>query len=750
MQQILAGHAYPLGATADDKGTNFALFSANATKVDLCLFDSNGEREIQRITLPEFTDDVWHGYIPGIKPGALYGYRVDGPYEPHKGHRFNPEKLLLDPYAKKLFGEFIWSDTHLAYDPQSSQQDLTPDFRNNANYLPKCVIVESGKHYNQSNQLRRPKVATSDAIIYEIHVKGFTQKNARIPYQLKGTFKGLTDPSVASYLKKLGVNCVELMPICAYFDEPFVLEKGLKNYWGYNSIAFFAPEPRYCYQTELSEFKSMVEHFHQADIEVILDVVYNHTAEGDHLGPTYCYKGIDNASYYRLEDNDPRYYVNHSGCGNTFNLQHPRVLQLVMDSLRYWVIEMGVDGFRFDLAPVLGRGRQGKDDFVDYSSFFAAVRQDPVLAQVKLIAEPWDVGPGGYQLGRFPDNWMEWNDSFRDTVRRFWRGDKGMLPELAKRLHGSNDIFSQKGRRPYSSINYVTSHDGYTLSDLVSYQHRHNWANGENNSDGHAANFSANNGLEGPTKDQTIIGFRAQQKRNLIATLLLAQGTPMLLGGDEFSNSQSGNNNAYCQDNETAWLDWENLNHSDAKQQLNFVSQLINLRKEHPLLNRNNYQHGQEISEKTGLADISWLNQYGETMAKEDWHNLELNCFAMLLAEVRHETELAKQHPLPLEQSCIEYGKDDALLIIFNAGGQAIKFTLPKLNGEWKKIVDTASSLSVCETAKNSHQTNDKDPNVPVNQQQMLINANSCVVLSFNQLQPNIHQNHSDSRDDIT
>lgn len=753
MQQVLAGHPYPLGATPDKNGTNFALFSANALRVDLCLFSDDGGEELQRISLPEFTDDVWHGYIPGVKPGDLYGYRVDGPYEPHKGHRFNSEKLLLDPYAKKLHGEFTWSDTHLAYDPQSSQQDLTPDFRDNANYLPKCVVVENAKSYFQVNQLSRPRVKESEAIIYEVHVKGFTQKNARIPFEFKGTFKGLSDPAVTNYLQKLGVNCVELMPVCAYFDEPFVLEKGLKNYWGYNSIAFFAPEPRFCHTNDIAEFKSLVEHFHQADIEVILDVVYNHTAEGNHLGPTYSFKGIDNASYYRLEDNDPRYYINHSGCGNTLNLQHPRVLQLVMDSLRYWVMEMGVDGFRFDLAPVLGRGRQGKDDFVDYSSFFASIRQDPVLAQVKLIAEPWDVGPGGYQLGRFPDNWMEWNDSFRDTVRRFWRGDQGMLPEFAKRLHGSNDIFSQKGRRPHSSVNYVTSHDGYTLNDLVSYEQRHNWANGENNNDGHNANFSANYGIEGPTKDETINAFRIRQKRNLIATLLLAQGTPMLLAGDEFSNSQSGNNNAYCQDNEISWLDWENLNQAQAKQQLSFFRELIRLRKDHPLLNRTCYQHGRKISEKTGLADISWLNQFGESMAKEDWHNLELKCFAMLLADVGQEIKLAKQHLIPNAQCSIEYGKDDALLIIFNAHKKPINFTLPKLNGEWRKIVDTVDCFAHSDTTTSSTKPTNKevDGTILISQQSVKVAASSCIVLSFSQVQTktqtDIEKNQLESRD---
>jgi len=734
MQQILAGHAYPLGATPDKEGTNFSIFSANATRVEVCLFDETGLKEIKRFTLPEFRDDVWHGYIPGVKTGDLYGFRVDGPYDPHKGHRFNPDKLLLDPYAKQLKGEFIWSDTHLAYDPQSSQQDLTPDYRDNTPYLPKCVVVESSKAQIGMPDLHYPTVENEHSIIYELHVKGFTQNNPDVAAEFRGTFKGLAEPGVINYLKELGVNCIELLPVQSFFDEPFVLTKGLKNYWGYNSIAFFAPEPRYCHSGELAEFKKMVATFHEADIEVLLDVVYNHTAEGNHLGPTFSLKGIDNASYYRLEENDPRYYVNHSGCGNTLNLQHPRVLQLVMDSLRYWVNEMGVDGFRFDLAPILGRGRQGKDDFVDYSSFFAAVRQDPTLAKVKLIAEPWDIGPGGYQLGRFPDNWMEWNDRFRDTVRRFWRGDKGMLPEFAKRLHGSHDIFSQKGRRPYSSVNFVTSHDGYTLQDVVSYEQRHNWANGENNTDGHGSNFSANYGVEGPTTDSTVLAFRRQQKRNILATLFLAQGTPMLLAGDEFSNSQSGNNNAYCQDNDTAWLDWKNLDSVLVKQELSFVKQLIQLRKEHPLLNRDNYQHGEKISAKTGLPDICWLNPAGDPMGSDDWHNLNLKSFAMLLADVGHEIRMEKNYLVPNEQCSIEYGNDDALLIIFNAHTKQVEFQLPGIQGAWKKIVDTSENLSACSTNGNSQASEyvikhkDVKASEPVR-----VAPNTCIVLTFEQ-----------------
>lgn len=735
-RRIFSGRAFPLGVTLDEEGANFALFSANATKVTLCLFDKQGKEEIEQIVLPEFSDDVWHGYVQGIKEGILYGYRVDGPFEPHNGHRFNPDKLLIDPYARQLKGEFVWSDTHLSYDPQSAQQDLTIDCRDNASYIPKCVVQscsKSNKKNNESKNTLKPKIKSSESIIYEIHVKGFTQKKSNVPLEFRGTFKGLAEASVIDYISDLGITSVELLPVIAFFDESFLLERGLQNYWGYNSIAFFAPEPRYCFGDDLSEFSQLVEAFHKAGIEVILDVVYNHTAEGDHLGPSYSFKGIDNASYYRLEENNKRFYINHSGCGNTLNLQHPRVLQLVMDSLRYWVEEMGIDGFRFDLAPILGRGRQGKDDFVDYSSFFAAIRQDPVLNDIKLIAEPWDVGPAGYQLGRFPKNWMEWNDRFRDTLRRFWRGDKGMLPELAKRLHGSNDIFSQKGRRPYSSINYVTSHDGFTLEDLVSYKHRHNKDNGETGSDGHSENFSENYGTEGKTADQSINSFRAQQKRNILAGLLLAQGTPMLLGGDEFGNSQSGNNNAYCQDNDISWLDWDSFGKSKNNKESNtqthlFVKKLIQLRKEHPLLNRNSYQHGDKISTKTGLPDISWLNSNGHLMTAENWHDQNLKCFAMLLAEVKDIQNDKPQHIIPNKFCSIEYGKDDALLIVFNAHDHSIKFFYPGLVEDWKKIVDTACSL---ELAGKQAEINCSKQNKQYFD--FTVAANSCVVLTYAQ-----------------
>jgi len=727
MHHVLSGYSYPLGATPDTKGTNFALFSANATKVELCLFDAEGEHEMQRISLPEYSDNVWHGYIEGITPGALYGYRVYGPYEPRNGHRFNPNKLLLDPYAKQLFGEFIDSNTHFSYDLHSGHEDLIPDQSDNAAYIPKCVVRDKLSVADNSAE-QQARVNLSETIIYELHVKGFTQLDPKIPLQFRGTFKGLSQKAVTDYLTDLGITSVELMPVQAFVDEIPLQSKGLDNYWGYNSIAFFVPEPRYCFSNQLNEFQQMVSNFHQAGIEVLLDVVYNHTAEGDHLGPCYSFKGIDNASYYRLKEDNPHYYVNYSGCGNTLNLQHPRVLQLVMDSLRYWVEIMGVDGFRFDLAPILGRGRRGKDEFVDYSSFFAAVRQDPILAKTKLIAEPWDTGPYGYQLGHFPDNWMEWNDRFRDTVRRFWRGDSGMLPELAKRLHGSSDIFSQKGRHPYSSINFVTSHDGFTLTDLVSFEDSHNEANGENNHDGHAANFSANYGFEGETENTEINELRARQMRNILITLLFSQGTPMLLAGDEFNNSQQGNNNAYCQDNNISWLKWQNFQSSETQAHFSFVKKLLKLRKEHPLLNRKHYQHGNEYSDKTGLADISWINTKGQPMEVDNWNNPHSKCLAILLGDVGLKKTLSKNIFLSNQYCSIEYGQNDALLIIFNADDVEQDFNCPALNGEWQLIIDTASEIDLA-----SHRGF-------LDMCHLKVAAQSCVVLTYtepNQKQTN-------------
>lgn len=694
--KVSAGFPYPLGATVTSDGVNFALFSANAEKVELCLFDSEGEKELIKIEMPEFTDDIWHVCIEGIEAGALYGYRVHGPFEPHNGHRFNPSKLLLDPYAKALLGEFVEHKANYSYDLDSCQKDLTLDYQNNAAYMPKCVVTNELEALGEKPQIRR-----RDTIIYEMHVKGFTRLNQAVSEKLRGTYLGLADDASIDYLKALGITSVELLPVHQFIDEPFTKEKGLANYWGYNSINFFAPDARYALGDGIEEFREMVNKLHQAGIEVILDVVYNHSAEGNELGPTFCFKGIDNASYYRLTKHDKRFYENFSGCGNTFNIDHPRVLQMVTDSLRYWVQTMGVDGFRFDLASILGRERP---HFNQYNHFFNTIKQDPILAGVKLIAEPWDIGQDGYQLGRFPNSWMEWNDRFRDTVRRFWRGDHGMLADFANRIHGSSDLFENRSRRPSSSINFITSHDGYTLCDLVSYQEKHNHANGENNKDGHNANYSCNFGVEGETADTEVNALRLQQQKNILTTLFISQGTPMLLSGDEFGHSQKGNNNAYCQDNETSWLSWQKAHNSEL---LNFVQELIELRKAHPLLNRTHYHHGDNYSAKTGLADISWLNCHGKPMQDGQWHDHNIKCFAMLLANTEHEL------------SSDDFYHDDALLVIFNAHDHEHLYHLPKLNGYWQTIFNTAD-------------TNTKQ-NENLARTELMVSPHSCCLLSFSQ-----------------
>jgi glycogen operon protein len=728
---ITSGRCFPLGANficantqSDIEGTNFALFSANAEKVELCLFDENGENEIQRLVLPEYTDDVFHGFVVGIKPGALYGYRVYGPFEPHNGHRFNPAKLLLDPYAKALHGEVKNSPLHYAYQKNDNdntaqkcpQQDLTLDLQDNAKVMPKCIVVDS----NIIEPCKtHPQVRQRDSILYEMHVKGFTAQHPNVPIELKGTFAALANDNIVDYLLTLGVTSIELMPVHQFLNEAFVEEKKLSNYWGYNSVSFFVPQANYCYANGIggiSEFRAMVETLHQHGIEVILDVVYNHSAEGNELGPTLSFKGIDNASYYRLQPQDKRFYENYSGCGNTLNVAQPRVLQLVTDSLRYWVETMGVDGFRFDLATILGRENP---HFNANNAFFLALKQDPVLAQSKLIAEPWDIGHDGYQLGRFDKNWLEWNDRFRDTCRRFWRGDQGIAPEFAARLHGSSDIFEQASRRPSASVNFITSHDGFTLQDLVSYQTPNNLANGENNRDGHNSNFSCNFGHEGASDNVTINRLRARQKRNLLTTLFISQGTPMLLAGDEMANSQQGNNNAYCQDNEISWLDWPHTNKavSSTSYDANFVSQLIQLRKQHPLLNRSHYHHGQQISKKTGLKDIDWLNCRGEAMQASDWQDREIKCFAMLLAQTDEAAS----------ENVIHTAQDDALLVIFNAHPCEINYQLPTLNGYWQQLINTADEATTSQT--NTTESNTGQTNITVST--IIVAAHSCLVLSF-------------------
>ncbi len=655
---VSAGLPYPLGAHWNGSGVNFALFSANATKVELCLFDATGRRELERVPLPEYTDEVWHGYLPGMRPGQLYGYRVHGPYAPDAGHRFNPNKLLIDPYALALHGEIRWHDAVFGYRVGHHREDLSFDRRDSAFVMPKCVVVDPAVTWGDD---RPPATPWPQTIIYEAHVKGMTARNEELPPQLRGTFEGLADRRAIDHLVKLGVTAIELMPTQSFFDDSHLVEKGLSNYWGYNTIGFFAPAPRYISpRGNIHEFKLMVRRLHEAGIEVLLDVVYNHTAEGNHLGPTLSFKGIDNASYYLLGD-DPRYYFDTTGCGNTVNLRHQRVLQMVMDSLRYWVTQCHVDGFRFDLASSLGRDRE---TFDPHAVFLDAVRQDPTLSSVKLIAEPWDTGSEGYQLGNFPPGWAEWNDRYRDTVRAFWKGDEGQAPQLAARLLGSADLFDKRGRRPWSSINFVTAHDGFTLADLVSYNDKHNEANGEDNRDGHSHNLSWNCGVEGQTDDPEILDLRDRMRRNIITTLLVSQGTPMILMGDEIGRSQNGNNNAYCQDNEMNWLAWSVHSDRDLKFR-DFVRELIALRRTEPLLGQSRFLHGQNNGD--GTADVQWLRPDGKALTEEDWEQPHTRSFGLLLR-----------------------GPARNLLILLNAHFEPVIFSSLPDSGSWRLAVNTA------------------------------------------------------------
>jgi isoamylase len=671
--RISEGLPYPLGATSNGSGVNFALFSANATKVELCLFDDMGENEIERIELPEYTDEVWHVFVPGLKPGAVYGYRVHGPYAPEQGHRFNPNKLLLDPYAKAHIGELKWAPEIFGYILDSEEADLSFDERDSAPFVPKCKVVDATFSWTHPE---RSVLPWERVIFYETHVRGFTKRHPGVPENLRGTFAGLGQPEVIDYIKSLGVTAVELLPIQMFVDDSYLLDKGLANYWGYNTIGFFAADPRYFSgSTEsVGEFKEMVDRFHNANLEVILDVVYNHTAEGNERGPTLSFKGIDNASYYRLMPDEPRYYINDTGTGNTLNLSHPRALQMVTDSLRYWVTEMKVDGFRFDLAVILGREPHGFDEG---GGFLDSCRQDPILSSVRLIAEPWDCGPGGYQVGGFPPGWAEWNDMFRDTVRSFWKGDEGMAGELAKRLTGSGDKFNRRGRRPWASVNLVTAHDGFTLNDLVSYNDKHNEPNGEDNKDGHSDNKSWNFGAEGPTDDADIRQQRERQKRNLLATLLLSQGTPMILAGDEFGRTQQGNNNAYCQDNEISWLDWESID-DNGRALTEFVKNLIVLRHRLPVLRRGRFLTG-EYNESLDVTDARWLSPDGTDLSLEQWGDATMRCFGLVIdgrAQVSGIRRLAS---------------DATLLLILNAHHDAVNFSLPEIpEGEqWTCLLDT-------------------------------------------------------------
>jgi glycogen operon protein len=669
--RLKEGLPHPLGASWDGKGTNLALFSANATKVEVCLFDDSGERELERIELPEYTDQIFHGYLEDVGPATFYGYRVHGPYEPDAGHRFNPNKLLLDPYARAHAGSLQWNPAVFGYNMESGD-DLTFDERDSAPFVPRCVVVDPNFDWRRAPEGR--SIPWDRTIVYEAHVKGFTKLHPQVPENLRGTYAGMGTPEVIQYIRSLGVTSVELLPIHTFIDGDFLLQKGLRNYWGYDTVGFFAPDPRYAADVpnSLREFKEMVARFHEAGLEVILDVVYNHTAEGNERGPTLSFKGIDNASYYRLVPDKLRYYINDTGTGNTVNLSQPRVIQMVMDSLRYWVEEMRVDGFRFDLGTILARERYGFDE---ESGFLKAVCQDPVIGTVKLIAEPWDCGPGGYQVGGFPPGWAEWNDKFRDTARDFWR-EQAPANALAPRLCASADIFDRGGRRPWASVNFVTAHDGFTLNDLVSYDKKHNEANGEENKDGNSNNRSWNCGFEGPTEDEAINELRARQRRNFLSTLLLAQGTPMVLGGDEFARTQRGNNNAYCQDNDISWVNWE---FSEEQQALiRFTQKLTSLRHKYPILRRSRFFTA-EYRVDLEIKDLTWINANGTEITSDEWQDGNMKCFGMLMDGRAQVTGIRKR------------GQNATLLMVVNGYHDLVRFTLPECAGgeAWSLLVDT-------------------------------------------------------------
>ena len=660
MYRIDDGAPAPLGATFDGKGVNFALFSAHASAVDLCLFDPQGRRELERVRLPRRTDQVWHVYLDGLGPGQLYGYRVHGPYDPRRGHRFNPHKLLIDPYARQIFGRIRWHDALFGYRMGAQRGDLTHDRRDSAPMMPKCVVEDPSHHWGDD---RPPRHRRADTIIYEAHVRGLTELHPDVPAALRGTYDALGHPAVIEHLVRLGITAVELLPIHAFADDRFLVEKSLRNYWGYSTLAYFAPEPRYLGEAGIVGLKAAIRSLHDAGIEVFLDVVYNHTCEGSQAGPTLSFRGIDNAVYYKLSPDNLRHSWDSTGTGNTLDLSHPRVMQMVMDSLRHWVEAYHVDGFRFDLASTLARD---PFDFSNRAAFLQACVQDPVLSHTKLIAEPWDVGSGGYQVGGFPIGWCEWNDQYRDTVRGFWRSDPGQLPKVTQAMTGSREIFEPSGRQPWTSVNFVTAHDGFTLHDLVSYNERHNEANGENNQDGHGHNLSWNCGVEGPTNDPEMRALRARQKRNLMATLLLSQGMPMLLMGDELSRTQRGNNNAYCQDNEISWLDWRD---NEDPAFLTFVQALIGLRKRYAAFRRRDFLSGAPVP-GNGLKDVYWLAPEGREITIEDWADGMRRALGM------------------------QFGNDASdgqrFLLLVNAGPEPVPFRLAEQPpGRWVQIIDT-------------------------------------------------------------
>ncbi len=673
--RVWQGHSYPLGATWDGQGTNFALFSERAEKVELCFFDpADPSVEIARRRLLERTDFVWHGYVPEAQPGQLYGYRVHGPYDPAAGLRFNPNKLLLDPYAKAIAGGFEWKDEMFGY-RMGGNEDFDFDDRDNAACMPKCVVVDDSFDWAGERRINR---SMSETVVYEVHVKGFSKLWNVLPENLRGTYAGIGSPQAVEYFKRLGITAVELLPVHHFVNDSFLVGRGLTNYWGYSSIGYFAPESRYSSSgaqgQQVTEFKQMVKNLHAAGIEVILDVVYNHTAEGNHLGPTLSFKGIDNGSYYRLVADQPRYYMDYTGTGNTLNMRQPRSLQLVMDSLRYFATECHVDGFRFDLAATLARELHAVDKL---SGFFDIIHQDPVLQKVKLIAEPWDVGDGGYQVGNFPVGWTEWNGKYRDCVRAYWKGDDSQVGELAARLTGSSDLYENDGRRPYASVNFLTAHDGFTLHDLVSYNDKHNEANGEENRDGDSHNRSWNCGAEGPTDDEGVNALRRRQKRNFLCTLFLSQGVPMLCGGDEYGRTQQGNNNAYCQDNEISWFKWDRTPEEEA--QTDFVSRLIRLRRDHPVFRRPKFFQGREVR-GAGIKDINWLNPTGREMGDEEWGTHFVKTLGVLLCGETMDVRNWEGEPV----------KDETFLMLFNASHEPVEFTLPNtVTHRWAVVIDT-------------------------------------------------------------
>jgi len=683
--KVWPGKAYPLGATWDGSGVNFALFSENATGVELCLFDSEGENET-RIPIVNQTDQVWHIYLPEMRPGQLYGYRVQGPYEPLEGHRFNPAKLLRDPYARSISGTVSWNDAHFGYIIGDSDADLSRDDRDSAPFSPKCIVIDEAFTWGDDVH---PKIPWDKTIIYEAHVKGLTQLAPFVPEELRGTYAGLRSPAVVEYLLSLGITAIELMPVHQFLHDRYLLDKGLRNYWGYNTINFFAPHGDYAlnknWGRQVDEFKTMVKTLHREGIEVILDVVYNHTAEGNHMGPTISFRGIDNAAYYRLVDDNKRYYFDYTGTGNTLNMLHPRTLQLIMDSLRYWVEEMHVDGFRFDLAATLARELHEVDRL---GAFFDIIHQDPVISRVKLIAEPWDLGEGGYQVGNFPVLWTEWNGEYRDSVRRFWKGDEGQTGNFAWRLTGSSDLYASTGRKPYASINFVTAHDGFCLRDLVSYDHKHNEANLDDNSDGSDNNISWNCGVEGPADDPGIKELRARQQRNFIVTLLLSQGVPMILGGDETSQTKGGNNNTYCQDSEISWTHWD-LD-DDQRGLLKFTRLVIQLRKRHPVFRRQSFFRGRSMRDPN-LSDLAWFQTDGKEMTPEDWNDSSTTSLGMILAgDAVNELDERGNSII-----------DDTMLMLINAHWESVPFVMPprkfmeqseKFEGSWVLELDTTTS----------------------------------------------------------